>query len=253
MSYSVSDLAKISGVSVRTLHWYDEIGLLKPLYRSDGGYRYYEEQELLRLQQILFFKELGFALSEIQKLLLQDSFDQIESLRSHKESLTKEIQKKRKLIKTIDKTIDYLQGNRKQMMLEEIFEGFTEQKQQHYVEYLVEKGVDRTVLEQWHENTKNWTEDDWLKHKDAMDVLHQDLVEAITAGVHPTSNEVQKMIAVHYQLVSCFWVPDKQSYPALAELYASHEDFVSFYHNMYPDLLVFLQEAMNHYAEESLS
>jgi MerR family transcriptional regulator, thiopeptide resistance regulator len=82
MAYTVTKLAKISGVSVRTLHFYDEIGLLKPAYYGSNGYRYYEEEQLLTLQQILFFKELGFELKRIQSILRKSNFDKLADLLS---------------------------------------------------------------------------------------------------------------------------------------------------------------------------
>lgn len=78
MSYTVNKIAKLSGVSIRTLHYYDEIGLLKPAYYGENNYRYYEEKQLLLLQQILFYRELDFQLVDIQKVLSSDGFDKIE-------------------------------------------------------------------------------------------------------------------------------------------------------------------------------
>ena len=89
MSYTVNRLAKLSGVSSRTLRFYDEIGLLKPAFYGDNQYRYYEEEQLLMLQQILFFRELGFPLSDIQRILSSNDFDKIESLKLHKSMLQK--------------------------------------------------------------------------------------------------------------------------------------------------------------------
>src|SRR5579862_8482845 len=87
VAYTVNTLAKLSNVSVRTLHFYDEIGLLKPAYYGENNYRYYEEEQLLMLQQILFYKELGFALKDIQRILCSKEFDKIKALESHKDSL----------------------------------------------------------------------------------------------------------------------------------------------------------------------
>ena len=75
MDYTVKELAQISGISIRPLHWYDEVGLLKPAYHGSNGYRYYEEEQLLILQQILFFRELGFELKKIRKVLGRGDFD----------------------------------------------------------------------------------------------------------------------------------------------------------------------------------
>lgn len=89
MAYTVTKLAKISGVSVRTLHWYDRVGLLKPAYHGANGYRFYEEEQLLALQQILFFRELGFELKQIEKILKRSDFDRAKALSSHRQVLQK--------------------------------------------------------------------------------------------------------------------------------------------------------------------
>jgi acetyl esterase/lipase len=123
--YTVKKLAQLSGVSVRTLHYYDEIGLLRPAYHGANGYRYYETNELLRLQQILFFRELGFDLKEIEKILNRGDFDKVTALVSHRRVLEKDLEKTKRLIQTIDKTIEHLKGKTK-MKDKEIFDGFIE-------------------------------------------------------------------------------------------------------------------------------
>ena len=125
MTYTVKKLAQLSGVSIRTLHYYDEIGLLKPTYHGANGYRYYEESELLRLQQILFFRELGFDLKQIEKVLNRGDFDKLKALSSHRQVLEKDLERTRRLIKTIDKTIEHLKGKTK-MKDKDIFDGFIE-------------------------------------------------------------------------------------------------------------------------------
>src|SRR5262245_6859316 len=105
MAYTVNKLAKISGISIRTLRFYDEIGLLKPAYYSDNNYRYYEEEQLLMLQQILFYRELGFALNDIQRIINSDDFNKLDALISHKKILEQDLDRTQQLIKTIDKTI----------------------------------------------------------------------------------------------------------------------------------------------------
>jgi len=123
MRYTVNKLAKLSGVSVRTLHWYDEIGLLKPAFYQTNGYRYYEEEQLLLLQQILFFRELGFKLNDIQKILDSSDFDKIKALYAHKSTLEKSVNRMHTLIHTIDKTILHLRG-KKTMVDKELYSGF---------------------------------------------------------------------------------------------------------------------------------
>jgi DNA-binding transcriptional MerR regulator len=109
--YMVKEVAKLSRVSVRALHHYDEIGLLKPAFVGPNGYRYYGRDELLRLQQILFHRELGFPLEEIQKVLGAPDFDRIAALRAHRERLVGEVRRYRKLVRTLDATLTALEGD----------------------------------------------------------------------------------------------------------------------------------------------
>src|SRR5882672_9043876 len=106
MAYTVKQVAAMSGVSVRTLHFYDETGLLKPAFCGANGYRFYEEPQLLTLQQILFYRELGFELKQIQQILGRADFERITALESHRQVLEKNLAQTRRLIETIDKTIE---------------------------------------------------------------------------------------------------------------------------------------------------
>ena len=114
----------MSGVSVRTLHFYDETGLLKPAYHGANGYRFYEEPQLLTLQQILFYRELGFELKEIKRILDRADFENVAALESHRQVLEKNLTRTRSLLETIDKTIQHLKGTKK-MKSEEMFAGFS--------------------------------------------------------------------------------------------------------------------------------
>jgi DNA-binding transcriptional MerR regulator len=124
MAYTVKQVAAMSGVSVRTLHFYDETALLKPAYTRANGYRVYEEAQLLMLQQILFYRELGFELKRIKRVLGQAKFQKAAALRSHRKVLERNLTRTRTLIETIDKTIAHLKG-RKKMKSEELFAGFS--------------------------------------------------------------------------------------------------------------------------------
>lgn len=124
MAYTVKQVAAVSGVSVRTLHFYDEVELLKPAYSKANGYRIYEEPQLLMLQQILFYRELGFELKRIKEILSQRKFEKVAALKSHRQVLEKKATRTRTLIETIDKTIRHLKGTKK-MKSEELFTGFS--------------------------------------------------------------------------------------------------------------------------------
>src|SRR6202795_3028681 len=124
MAYTVKQLAAISGVSVRTLRFYDETSLLKPAYHGANGYRFYEEQQLLTLQQILFYRELGLELKQIDRIVGRPDFEKVAALQSHRKVLQKNLARTRTLIETIDKTIEHLRGTKK-MKNEEMFLGFS--------------------------------------------------------------------------------------------------------------------------------
>ena len=124
MAYTVKQLAALSGVSVRTLHFYDETGLLRPAYHGPNGYRFYEEPQLLMLQQILFYRELGFELKQIKRILGRADFQKVAALQSHRKLLEEKLSRTGQLIETIDKTIQHLKGKEK-MKTEEMFAGFS--------------------------------------------------------------------------------------------------------------------------------
>lgn len=251
MAYTVKKLAKLSGVSVRTLHFYDEIGLLKPAYYGENQYRYYEEAQLLMLQQILFFRELGFQLSDIKRMFACADFDKVKALESHRKVLEKNLDQTKTLIETVDKTIAHLRG-KQTMKLEEIFEGFDAEKQKHYENFLVDHGVSETMMHHTKDKVANWSKDQWQENKRDTDAIHAELVVAIQEEHKPTDPLVQKIIRKHYQMVTTFWTPTRETYIGLSELYCSHPDFVKFYNDIHPQLLPFLMTAMKYFAEHEL-
>src|SRR4029078_2263393 len=124
MAYTVKQVARMSGVSVRTLHFYDEVGLLKPAYVGANGYRFSGAPPLLTLQQILFYRERGFELKQIKRILGRADFKKVAALQSHRKVLQKNLTRTRQFIETIDKTIRHLKGKEK-MKTEEMFAGFS--------------------------------------------------------------------------------------------------------------------------------
>lgn len=252
MAWTVNKLAKLSGVSVRTLHYYDEIGLLKPAFIGDNNYRYYKDEQLLMLQQILFYRELGFALDDIKAILSSERFDKIKALSTHRQNLQNDRQRINNLLTTIDNTIAYLKGEQ-HVKLEEIFDGFTTEKQQHYLDYLQKSGVGDAVMKECEQKVKHWGKNQWLDNKRQADELYAEFVKAINAGQTPDSPAIQTLTRRHYDLTCQFWTPNHDTYIALGEMYRSHPDFVAFYDNLHPDLLDFLNAAMQIFAKQHLS
>jgi len=256
MSYTVSKLSKISGVSVRTLHWYDEVGLLKPAYHGQNGYRYYEEEQLLTLQQILFFRELDLSLEEIRRILGGSAFDKMRALSIHKKALQNSLVRTKKLIKTIDKTLLHLKGETT-MEHSELYYGFDSEKQKTYEkelkQILKEKNYQgEDLIEESRKRTKNWKKEDWSDVKKVSDTIYHDLAKAIGDGMSPDSDEVQTILEKHFAMIRRFYEPTKEVYLGLSEMYVEHPDFRKFYDAYHPELAEFLKKAMQIYAENRL-
>ncbi len=180
MAYTVNEVAVLSGVTRRTLHFYDEAGLLKPAYHGPNGYRYYEEPQLLMLQQILFYRELGFELKQIKRILGRRDFEKIAALESHRKVLRENLARTRKLIETIDKTIEHLRGKMK-MKTAELFAGFDAEQQAKHEQYLFDRfgeGTQQNIV-QAKARLKNWKKADWKKSGAAFNAICQDLVTAM--------------------------------------------------------------------------
>lgn len=163
MTYTIKKLAKMAKVSVRTLHYYDQIGLLKPARLGENGYRYYEESELLRLQQILFFRKLEFPLGEVKQILDSPNFDLKTALLGHKEYLEAKMRQENELISTIKKTIKKIEGE--QMKDEDLYDGFDKEKMKEYEKEAKERWGHTDAYKQSTHRVKQFTKDDWEKDK----------------------------------------------------------------------------------------
>lgn len=248
MAYTVNQLAKLSGVSVRTLHFYDEIGLLKPAFYGDNHYRYYEEEQLLLLQQILFYRELGFPLLEIEKILHHSQFNKITALTAHKKILMESFDKTKKLIKTIEKTIAHLQGELI-MTDKEFYYGFDSEKQKQHEKTLVEKGIlTQEFLDECNAKIKTWSNEEKNAFILDLERILGELIVALQNDVQPSSKEVQSLMQQHYVWLERTWTPNKESYLGLIDLYKS-PDFRKFYDERHPQLLDFMVKAMKDFAK----
>jgi DNA-binding transcriptional MerR regulator len=219
MAYTVKQVAAMSRVSVRTLHFYDETGLLKPAYHGANGYRYYEEPQLLTLQQILFYRELGFELKQIQGILGRPDFEKLAALESHRKVLKKQLARSRVLLATIEKTIKYLKGN-ETMESNELFAGFSPEVQARHEQYLVERFGDeaRDGIAQSKARVKNWKKADWEKSGRVFNEICRDLALALERRERADSALVQTIIRRHYRWLKQFWTPRRDSYAGHAQL-----------------------------------
>ena len=252
MAYTVKELAQISGVSIRTLHWYDEVGLLKPAYHGSNGYRYYEEEQLLILQQILFFRELGFELKQIRRVLGRSDFDKMVALSSHRQVLKKNLEHTRKLIKTIDKTIEHLKGTKK-MKEKEMFSGFSKEQQAVYERQIIERFGDegKAHVEESKQNAKKWSKADEEKFKNEFSDICKELSQLLDQNCKVSTKEVQNIIRRHYFWLKNFWTPTKESYTGHGQFIAD-SDLRKAYEAYHPRLPEFIAEAIQVFANKEL-
>jgi DNA-binding transcriptional MerR regulator len=242
----------MSGASVRTLHFYDEVGLLKPAYVGSNGYRSYDEPQLLTLQQILFYRELGVELKRIKKLLGRTDHEKVAALKSHRKVLLKKLDHTRELLVTIDKTIQHLKGNKK-MKTQEMFVGFTPEQQAKHEKYLVGRfGPDMEEhIAASKAKLKHWTKSHWEMSGAAFNQICQDLVSLFEQNQGPDSPDAQKVIRRHYEWLKQFWTPTQESYTGHADL-ITDSDFRKAYEAHHPRLPEFAAAAMKTFARREL-
>jgi MerR family transcriptional regulator, thiopeptide resistance regulator len=241
--YSVKELADIAGVSGRTLRFYDREGLLKPR-RAANGYRYYDEAALLRLQQILFYRELDFSLDEIRSTLDKPGFKEIEALEQHRESLKSRATRIDRLIKTIDETILHLKGERK-MSDKKLFEVFSEDKQKKYEQQIKDKFGEKAF-----DGVKDWnkySKEEKKKILDEQEVIYHDL--AANIDKLPESPEVQRIVARWHRHLRFFYEPSPERMAGLAQMYTQHPDFQTNFRKIHPRLPGFLHDAIIYYVK----
>jgi MerR family transcriptional regulator, thiopeptide resistance regulator len=244
VSCTVSRLARVAGVSVRTLHHYDRIGLLKPTARSEAGYRLYGEGDLLRLQQILFYRELDVPLARIREILDEPAFDLVAALGSHRAVLEERARRIAALIRTIDRTTARLQGERQMLGDEELYEGFPKDKVEAWKDEARERWGE--AYEETTMRVRSWSREKLAAVKAEGERIGRDLGAAMDRG--PSDARVQALIGAFHQHLRHFYEPTPEVLAGLGRLYVDHPDFRERYEAIRPGLAEFLREAMAVYA-----
>lgn len=244
-TYTVKQLAMYAGVSVRTLHHYDAIGLLHPS-RQPNGYRRYGQQEVLRLQQILFFRELGFSLDEIKGILSRPDFDVLGTLQEHRALLQKRSDRLRTLLETVDKTIANLRGER-DMQIREYYEGFSDEQVEAYRREARERYGEKTVEESERRVLDLGKEKFAEVQAEGVSVCRA-LVEAMPKGVE--SPEVQALVERWRDWLENFSHYTDEMLLGLAKMYREDQRFADYYRKYHPDLPGFFTQAIEVWVEK---
>lgn len=231
MGYKISQLSKLSNVSTRTIRYYDEIGLLKPSIILDNGYRLYGQEEVDLLQQILFYKELGFKLSQIKEIISSKDFDKEKALKDHLTTLNKERERIIVLIDTLNKTIKSLKGE-VSMSDKEKFIGFKEnlikENEEKYGKEIRENYGD-DVINLSNEKFSNMSEEDYKRSKDLEDEIRETLIK----GTKDYNSEIgKKLYNLHKEWLLLFWdkkMYSKKAHLGLAMMYENDDRFRKYY------------------------
>lgn len=248
--YTIQKLAKLASISVRTLHYYDEIGLLVPSLRTAAGYRMYGERELLRLQQVLFFRELDVPLHEIGKILDDPAFDPVEALGTHRARLEQRLGRLHRLLETIDHTIACYRGEHEMVSDSDLYEGFSDEQIARY-EREVRESYDPKLVAESRQRLKKLTKAEWQ----AVKQQGEDATRTIAALMHlpAESAEVQQAVARHHAWINDnFYECSAEMYEGLARMYADSPDFRAYYDAFAVNLADFMAAAMVHFARHSL-
>ncbi len=253
--YTVKQLADLARVSIRTLHHYDEIGLLKPACLGDNGYRYYEKPQFYRLQQVLLYREFGLALDEIKSVLDAPERDGARTLRRHRERLAQRLEQQKQLLGVIDDALERMErdhpmqdsnlGNR-------LYNWQSPAKQADYEAWLVERYGPQA--HDWIANSRQrfdaLNDSDKQAAMDRLKIIETDLVEACRQGVNVEATALTPVLERHREWVGYMWNREcpPGAYANLADMYVGHPDFQARFNGMAEGFAAWLAGAMKHYA-----
>ncbi|WP_426364527.1 MerR family transcriptional regulator [Streptomyces sp. E-08] len=244
MGYSVGQVAGFAGVTVRTLHHYDAIGLLSPGGRSTAGHRRYDDADLDRLQQILFYRELGFPLEEVAVLLDDPHADPQEHLRRQHTLLTERIGELKRMAAAVENAMEA-----KKMGInltpEEKFEVFGDKDPERFAEESARRWGGSHSHEQAQARAAGYGKEDWQRMKDEVDAWGAAYAALMAGGADPRSEEAMDLAEAHRRhLTTWFFECHPKVHVELTEMYVADENFHAFYESIHPGLPEHLREAV---------
>lgn len=244
MGHTVGQVAKVAGISVRTLHHYDEIGLLEPSERSAAGYRLYTDDDLVTLQQVMFFRELGFGLDDIGRLMHDPAFDRREALRLQHRMLADKAAQLMKMMDAVDRTLDGLQKG-STMEKEEMFEVFGDFNPAEYEEEVQERWGHTDAYKESARRTKKYTKADWQRFKDESEQIGTDTAGLMDAGVPATDARAMDLAEQARQQIDTWFYPcSHEMHVNLAEMYIVDPRFMATYEKIHVGMAQYWHDAI---------
>jgi len=245
MAHTVGEVARLARVTVRTLHHYDQIGLLSPSSRTSAGYRRYSDADLERLQQILYYRELGFSLDEIATILDDPEADPVKHLRRQHELLTIRIKRLQEMVAAIEFAME-ARTLGIQLTPEERFEVFGDFNPDEYTEEVEQRWGGTDAYRESMNRVKRYTKEDWLRHKQEYADWAERFVAAMESGAPADSPEVMELAEEHRQLI-CRWFYEctYEIHTGLADMYVNDPRFTAYFEKIKPGMAAYLREAIH--------
>jgi MerR family transcriptional regulator, thiopeptide resistance regulator len=241
--FTVGEVARIAGVTVRTLHHYDAIGLLSPGGRSASGYRLYDEADLDRLHAVLAYRELGFGLDEIASLLAGE-VDPVGHLRRQHELVRTRIDQLTRLLGALETTMEAQMSGRR-LTPEERFEVFGDHDPEQYADEARDRWGDTDAYRQSAQRTSRYTKDDWLRIKAEGEAVTQRFQDLFAAGAPADGPEAAQAVRAHREHISrWFYDLGPQMQRGLAEMYLADDRFRRNYDDRAPGLAQWVHDAI---------
>ena len=229
MTMTVKDVAELAKVSVRTLHHYDEIGLLKPSARSEAGYRLYTDANLSALQQILFFRELGFPLSEIVRIMAEPTFDRAAALRAQRTLLERKAERVFAMLAAIDTALDVVEKGG-DMDRHEMFEVFGEFDPSEYEDEVQERWGETDAYRESARRTARYTKADWERIKAEGSANLDAMIALFDSGVAPDDERAMDVAdEARLQIDRTFYPCSHEMHVQLGQMYIADSRFTAFY------------------------
>lgn len=231
--YTITELAKLSGVSTRTLRYYDETGLLHPSKVAKNGYRFYDTQKIDELQAILFYKQMGLSLAHIKELIKQPDYDALKVLISHKENLLKQKKQLNDMLHILDQTINYYKGENN-MKNEDKFNLFKqqamEQNEEKYGKEL-RKTYGEDVIEASNDNFSNLSENEFTDATKSEEILFKSLIEIEQLEEFELTSELSNIVynAHKHWLSTMSGMYSKEYHRQMVDLYLQDTRFEDYY------------------------
>jgi DNA-binding transcriptional MerR regulator len=244
MSLEVGSVARIAGVTVRTLHHYDQIGLLRPSDRTEAGYRLYDDADLERLQRVLFYRELGFGLDQIKEMLDERGSSALGHLRRQHELLTERIGRLERMAVAVEKTMEaYKMGI--SLTPEERFEVFGDFDPEENAAEAQERWGETDAYRESQRRAAAYTKADWARHQASWKAVVDRVARAQQAGTAADAAEPMDAAEAHRALIDTWFYPcPPKMHVGLAEMYIADPRFTRTFEKVSPGLAQYLHDAI---------